>query len=155
MSKKIISMLLAVTISTICAGTVFETKAYASDNRATTLGAGPMIPGTEDIIAQDTVWKYGVKQPTNLGVAIGVASGLLGMSGGVQIFEKAAANYIASQMGGFMINTVFHLSNTVNIKLDRYKLRGADGKIRYKVYATYYKLNGSVITSQLVQQGYM
>lgn len=33
----------------------------------------------------------------------------------------------------------------VNIKFDRYTVRGSNGKVYHKVYASYYKLNGEFI----------
>lgn len=113
----------------------------------------PPIDGIEDIVSQDTVWKYGVTQPTTVGVLGNIISAALGMSGVAMFSNNTAKNYLAGALANFTYNSIFTTHNTVNIKFNRYHVRGADGKIRYKVYATYYQLNGSFIASKLCQSG--
>jgi hypothetical protein len=149
-SGKTIAMLLAMTFMVACAGPSLQ-MARAYDG-VVVQGAGPTEPGTESILAHDTVWRYGVQQVTTLGVAVNVAENLLSISGAAKCPENVKAT-IAKTLGLSFIEKVLPTSRTVNIRFDRYILRGADGKRYYKVYASYYQLDGSLITSALVLEG--
>ncbi|QAT40591.1 hypothetical protein [Clostridium sp. JN-9] len=51
-----------------------------------------------------------------------------------------------------LVKSVF--TYTVKIVMNRYYVRGADGVVRYQVYATYYDNSyGGLLGSQIVQQG--
>ena len=143
-------MLLAMTFMVACAGPGLQ-MAREYDG-AVVQGAGPTEPGTESILVHDTVWRYGVKQVTTLGVAVNVAEALLSISGAAKCPEDVKAT-IAKTLGLSFIEKVLPTSRTVDIRFDRYILRGADGKRYYQVYASYYQLDGSLITSTLALEG--
>jgi hypothetical protein len=135
------------------------TKVHASTLSTTPTPDEPQYPSTtpwgygEDIVAQDTVWKYGVTQITSLGASVAVASAMLTMSGVVQITDNEVKNFFAGEIGAFALDYIFNLNNTVNIEFNRYYVRCADGVMRYEVYASYYELDGTFIDAKLVQQG--
>ncbi|WP_373898776.1 hypothetical protein ACER0A_005065 [Haloimpatiens sp. FM7315] len=156
MLKKIISLSLSLSLiggvlwtCPICTKTAFADE-IKPEHSSILRTPGSSHSGTEDIIAQDTVWKYGVNQPTKYGVAVDVASFLLSFSGTVLI-KGAAKATLASRLAGGVADLSGILDDTVNIRMDRYKLRGANGKIYYKVYVTYYALNGDVLSSRVAQ----
>ena len=71
-------------------------------------------------------------------------------------FEKAVAKVVGGKLAEYLVDDVFSListSESVNIELNRYILRSADGNKRFQVYATYRKLDGSFIDEKIVQQG--
>ncbi len=151
-SKKMIAMLLAMTFMVACAGPTLQMARAYDGGGVTVQGAGPTEPGTESIIAHDTVTRYGVKQVTTLGVAVKVTEGLL-VASGVAKCPDSVLQSVSKTLGTFLLDRVLPTSRTVNIIFDRYILRGADGKKYYQIYASYYKLDGTLINSVLAQQG--
>lgn len=115
--------------------------------------SGPIEEGTESIIAQDIHWKYGVTQPTTMGSMASMITGVLTMSGAAKITDNNVASYFGSALASFAFSYVFPKSRTVNIKFTRYIVQGADGIKYYKVYASYYNLDGTLINAKLVQEG--
>lgn len=120
------------------------------------MGSGPIIDGTEDILSQDTKYLWGVEQKTGYGVVLSLIITAVGGSGLAQAIQAKAAKAVGTLLAGYLFDKVFSLiptSRTVNIEFNRYIVRGADGKKRFKVYATYRNLDGSFIDAQLVQEG--
>ena len=66
------------------------------------------------------------------------------------------ADVVGAEIASFLFDHIFDLIPTtriVNIELSRYIVRGADGKKRFKVYATFRNLDGSFLDSVLSQEG--
>lgn len=120
------------------------------------MGAQPIIEGTESIVSQDVKYLWGVEQKTALGVVVDLFILAVGASGLSQAIEKAVAKVVGGKLAEYLVDDVFSListSESVNIELNRYILRSADGNKRFQVYATYRKLDGSFIDAKIVQQG--
>lgn len=145
-----LSLLISFSSTTIFADTHVN-KVLGNETRL--FSTIPTIDGIEDIVSQDTIWRYGVSQPTSFGIMSGIISAALGVSGVAAFGSNSAKNYLVGLLASFTLDNVFKTHNIVNIRFDRYYVRGADKKIRYKVYATYYELDGSVITSRICQSG--
>lgn len=118
---------------------------------------GPIVEGTEDIVSQDeTKYLWGVEQKTGYGVALDLIVAAISGGGLIKAIEKQVAKAVGAEIAAFLFDHVFDLIPTtriVNIELNRYIVRGADRKLRFKVYATFRNLDGSFLESVLSQEG--
>ena len=152
----------AIMMATIITTTSLSTIAHAKTNNfnipheTIVRGPGPVIPGTEDIIMQKTQWSRNVEMKNGLGFVISSVRLALVPMGGIKVLTNEVLNNIATFVGGWAVDKIVerYTTKVVDIKLDYYELRGADGKKRFQVYATYYDHNtGEFLESKLAQQG--
>lgn len=153
---KILSILLA--SATIITATPGIAKAKDIEvNPPTTYVKLPGSDGSEDIVSQDTRVVY-VKKQASFNFITNVIAGAI-IAEGVAKFNKStnspAGNSIVSSIVTGALSA-FSASTTYEEKivLNRYYVRGADGRVRFKVYASYYNnATGQWLNSRLVQEG--
>lgn len=155
--KKFLSLFLVFTMSLMCFSAAFKREVFADTNvndvvkSSSSILRGPgSITGNESIVSQTTVWRRGITMTTPAGAVVDAVAFLIAPALSV---KQAIVGSVLTPLVKTGINQYVPLSQVVDIKFDAYTVRGADGRKRVQIYATYYDAtNDSYLDCRLVQQ---